>query len=190
MRSRLDFTTPGARAGQVREIRDDGTTFLEGHPFVYKVQVADTDDGPQVVGLEIRSPEGEAVPITPNDLRRIPLARLAHAAMAMRTGEALASIAEPGPSRFRSPETHDGEQPAKRPGRRGHPPEFYAQVAALWRAAHDPGRNWNGTIYAFIGKGMALHTGQQRASTNTVKKWVERARDLDLLTDESPREKG
>ncbi|MBF6262710.1 hypothetical protein IU443_07455 [Nocardia farcinica] len=194
MRSRLDFTTPGARGGQVREIRDaaradEATVILEGHPFAYTVRVADTDDGPQVIGLDIRSPEGEAVPITPNDLRRIPLARLAHAAMAIRTGEALALITEPGPTGFKNPEPRDGPPP-KRPGRRGHPPEFYAQVAALWRAAHDPARNVRGlSVHRYVSAEMAKATGQ-RASENTVKSWLRRARELDLLTEESPREKG
>lgn len=185
MRSRLDFVSKGARAGQVREIRDDGTVMLEGHPFVYRADVIETDDGPKVVGLHITSPDSEAVPLTPNDLRRINLDRLAHIAKAIRTGQIFALISEPNQvaGGFPEPERSPDSAPAKRPGRRGHPPEHYEQVAALWRAAHDPAQNPNGTVYAFISKSMALRTGQQRASTNTVKKWVERARDLELLTE-------
>ncbi|MGK8487586.1 hypothetical protein [Nocardia asiatica] len=162
---------------------------LEGHPFVYRVRVADTDDGPQVVGLEIRSPEGDAVPITSNDLRRIPLDRLAHAVAALRSGEAMSWLNEPGMGTFADPEPGD-RTPSKRPGRRGHRPEFYAQVAALWRSARDPARNVRGlSVHRFVSAEMAKTTGQ-RASENTVKSWLRRARDLDLLTEESPREKG
>lgn len=181
VRNRLDFIGPGARAGQVRELRDGGTVILEGHPFAYRVRVAEIDGQPRVIGLDIRSPDGQPTALTPNDLRRIPLDRLAHAAASLLTGDVLARLTEPGPSGFRHPEPAENA-PSNRPGRRGHTPEFYARIAELWHAAQDPTRNVRGlSIHRYISAEMTPTIGR-RVSENAVKSWLRRTRELGLLT--------
>ncbi|MEN4449994.1 hypothetical protein [Mycobacterium sp. SM3041] len=149
MRNRLDFIQPGTVAGQITTVsrlvgnshlryRDgpdgepiaeevpgvDTEITLSGHPFTYRVRAELTSDGPKVLELQVDSPDHD-VPITPDDMRKIAklLDRLAYAA----TNDVDVST-----SSFHRPE----QPPPKRPGRKGHGDEFYAEVAEIAKAAH------------------------------------------------------
>lgn len=121
----------------------------------------DTADGPRVVELHIDSPEHD-VALTAADLRKLAryLDRLASAA----TGR------DPAKPAFHKPE----KPPPKRPGRRGHPDSFYAQIATVAKQAHRD-RYWTGlSVRASI-------AAQRQVTPEVANKWLARARQLGYL---------
>lgn len=190
MRNRLDFVPKGMVGGQITSAaslmgydhtayRDgpDGTPIAEsipgvtvevtlaGHPHVYRVAAVDTQDGPAVTELWIDSPEHDT-PITADDLRRIAryLDRLAFAAVHP-------DRIHPGVARgFHEPE----RPPARRPGRRGHDPQHYADVAEFAKTAHrDRPRNGISVRQAVAAR--------WQVSVHTADKWLAHARRDGLL---------
>lgn len=193
-RNRLDFVGSGMVAGQIarvdllvspeyeglRDGRDDednfaaveytytlpgveAVIFLSGHPFAYRVRAIVGEDGrPQLAELHIDQPGGEPdVPITADDLRKLAkyLDRLAYAAV-------------DGPRNLASAKFHQPEK--KRPGRRGHGEEFYAEVAEYAKQAH---RNRHQTGES-VRESIAKHYNVTRDSAD---KWLARARKAGLL---------
>ena len=181
-RNRIDFVRPGTAAGDVAEVsilagrqhtrfRDgpDGTPIretipgidrqitLSGYPFVYGVRAIETADGPRVVELHIDSPEHD-VALTPADLRKLArhLDRLASAA---------AKNVDPAKPAFSKPE----KPPPKRPGRRGHPESFYAEIAKVAKQAHRD-RYWTGiSVRSSI-------AAQRQVTPDVANKWLARGR--------------
>jgi hypothetical protein len=185
-RNRLDFVRPGTVAGQVAEVRFlagnehthyrdgpncepiaytvpgvDTEVTLSGHPFIYRVRAITSQDGAQVAELHIDSPEHD-VPLTAADLRKLAryLDRLAYVAANRNEMVALLDSA-----RFHQPE----KAPPKRPGRRGHPDSFYADVAEFAKQVH---RERNGSGVS-VRAAVAAHYG---VTKNTADKWLARAR--------------
>jgi len=187
-RNRLDFVGPGNVAGQVRELkpgpsrthtgtRDDrdakgnlvpakytytlpgveATIWLHGHPFVYRVRAIDGEHGPQLAELYIHQPNGEAdVPLTADDVRKLAkyLDRLAYAAVH-------------GLSKVSSAEFHKPEK--KRPGRRGHGDEFYAEIADFARQAHRDRLQTGRSVRESIAE-------RYNVTRDTADQWLARAR--------------
>jgi hypothetical protein len=128
-RKQLEFIPPGVTVGEVQGVSGYSGVHpfgvdLYGHPFEYRIRTAEIDGASVVVELLIR-PSGHDVPITPQDLRRIPLKRLAAAAALFDQG------GEFDWTRFNTPE----KQPPCKPGPRGYGDEHYADVAQLARDA-------------------------------------------------------
>ncbi len=196
-RNRLDFVAPGAKAGQVRSITprqrkragfrdnpeggeplkfevavDVAEIGLQGHPFTYEVEVMQTADGPKVSGLRIESP-GHDVPLEAEDLHKLArlLDRLAHAGHAAATGQALTLLGQGQFDAFAEPER---VAPPKRPGGRGHPEEFYREVAELARQAHQDRARTGISAKEHIAK-------QYGVSPETVNTWLARARKRGYL---------
>ena len=116
----------------------------------------ETADGPRVVELHIDSPEHD-VALRPADLRKLAryLDRIASTAI---------TSAAPGKPAFHKPEK---PQP-KRPGRRGHPDSFYAEIAKVAKQAHRD-RYWTGiSVRASI-------AAQRKVTPEVANKWLARA---------------
>lgn len=183
-RNNLDFVRPGTVAGQVAEVRclagnehthyQDGPTgepivytvpgvdtavTLSGHPFIYRVRAITRQEGLQVVELHIDSPEHD-VPITPADLRKL-----------ARYLDRLAYTATSGLGLLDSPAFHEPEKPPrKRPGRRGHPDSFYADVAEFAKQVHRERDHDSGVS---VRAAIEAHYG---VTKNVADKWLARAR--------------
>lgn len=141
--------------GDVHTIRGTAygeTITLVGHDLHYEVTTVDTDNGPEVVALWIKGTKDR--PLRPDDLRRIPLRRLAKAAA---NWDWL----------FNNPNASAWGQPERRqPRPRQLGDEHYRQVADLARLAF---KNGEPRVRDFIAK--KLH-----ASPFTVDKWLAECR--------------
>ncbi|MFD6221251.1 hypothetical protein [Nocardia asteroides] len=164
-RKQLEFIPSWAKDGEVREISlQSGPrpmhVLLWGRPFAYEFAWESVDGVPRVVDLRVLSLL-PGVPVTQQDLRRIPLQRLASAgAMAMAGGEF-------DWNRFPRP---DARTPRK-PGPRGLGDEFYSEIATMARFAAEQ----HTSVRKFISErhGVTAHAAD---------KWLKECRKRGLLT--------
>jgi len=177
---------------------------LHDHAHTYEVAWVETDDGPAITDLRVSS--GDGTPITQASLRGINTSTLLRAAQRYDTAEhaeagrerraafdaALGdgSVDTSGVESLRFTESladamakhlPSGTPPrtTPRPGRGGRPKlsrEFLAQVAA-W--AHE-GRERNAAVYPYVSDRAAAILGHPVA-LDTVRGWIRRAKDADLL---------
>lgn len=135
---------------------------LAGHPFVYEIRTADTVHGTGVVELLISAPDAD-VPITQQDLRRIPLQRLAAvAAMFERGGEF-------DWTQLSTPE----KRPPQKPGPRGYDDEFYSEIARMAREAVSLKPKISARQHIASNRHVSKHTAD---------KWLKECRKRGFLT--------
>lgn len=166
---------PGQKRGDVAVIRDGPSrglpvrVFLAGHPCSYLVRAGRTPTGPVLLALQVEPLEGGI--ITAEDLRGIPVTRLAAAAVPfVHPADDQVPRADPGEfdwSRFAKPEKPERKAAGRPPT---HGPEHYAEVAEIARQAR-------------ANKESARHAIAARwtVAQSTADKWMRHARALGLL---------
>lgn len=149
-----------------------------GGRHTFRVKVADVEGEPQVVALEVLpafEADGETlrdgrtlsdVVITREVLRAVPMKRLASVATKVQRGHFLAAMREAASP----PEPH---------GKRSHPPEHYAEVAAVAQQARAAGASVR----------EAIHT-RWMVSHATADVWLRRAKDHGYLRGDLRKTKG
>lgn len=164
-RKQLEFVPSWAKDGEVREISlQSGPrpmhVLLWGRLFAYEFAWESVDGIPRIVDLRVLSLVPD-VPVTQQELRRIPLQRLASAgAMAMAEGEF-------DWNRFSRPDV----RPPQKPGPRGYEDEFFAGIAAMARVA------------AGNRVSVRKHISEQHSvSEHAADKWLKECRKRGLLT--------
>jgi hypothetical protein len=168
---------PGDATGDVSSVsgtRYGETIRLVGHDLDYEVTTVETDNGPEITHLWIKGSKDR--PITTDDLRRIPLRRLAKAAAEWTW---LAN----------NPNARAWGQPERRERRSsGLGDEHYQQVAEFARNAFQKG----------VQRVREATAEEFRASPFTVDKWLRECRnrgylqrgELQRRTRPNPNEKG
>jgi len=162
-RQRGKYGYSDGAVGDVDSVRDGRfgmVVTLLGHDLEYEVTTIETDGGPEITHLWIKGEPGR--PITTEDLRRIPVRRLASAAA--RWVDNFNAIGDRDPNQWSQPERAQ----TKRPRRVGD--EHYQQVAGLAQQAFKDGLKVRDTV------GRELN-----ASVYTVDKWLRECRDRGLL---------
>lgn len=159
------FTHPqrGDSIGDVSSVQDGKYGWnvrLVGHDFEYEVTTVDTDHGPEITHLWIKgSPDR---PITGDDLRRIPVRRLANAAG--RLFDNFNAIGEGNPNQWAQPERAQQNRP------RQYGDDHYREIAELAREA--------------VRKGVPVRDSIAAAkvvSPYTVDKWLRECRKRGYL---------
>ncbi|WP_433730150.1 hypothetical protein ACQP0C_02505 [Nocardia sp. CA-129566] len=164
-RKEREFIPPDAKAGDIRGFSmSEGRLWLAvhlyGHDFDYQIRTAEIDGVSHVVELLIR-PSDEDIPITPQDLRRIPLKRLAAATALFGHG-----------GEFEWERMNRPEKPVpSKPGPRGYGDEHYGEVAQLARDAVR--MSMSARQYISRSKHVTVHTAD---------KWLKECRKRGHLT--------
>jgi hypothetical protein len=154
----------GALAG-----KGGGWCRIEGGPVPVSLRLGKADDGR--LACTAVAFDGGDVEITARMLRSMPLGELVAIAAGERSDGASGEI-----HRWLIGETAEGGVTRVRPGPGGYPHEHYEQVAAAYRQA----------LTEAPRSPVKWLTEQLHASEPTVRRWVQRARDLGLLGASTP----
>jgi len=142
-----------------------GSVFMEGHDLTYTIRYATGDNGPEVVELHLKATNDR--PITSDDLRAIPLRRLAAYVAQMDDANTQHVTTGKGPDEWIEPEVG-------RSRKRQITDEFLLEVTQRARIAFRRGERVRDVL------AESFHT-----SPYTIDKWLAKARDAGHL---QPRE--
>lgn len=163
-RQRGRYSYVDGAVGDVDSVRDSEygmVVNLVGHPFDYVVTTVETDNGPEVTHLWIQGTKDR--PITTEDIRRIPLRRLAFAKA--RCWENNSTADETGEeTRWSQPERAQQRHP------RQYGDDHYQAVAAQARTAFKKGLKVRDTI-----------AKRYHVVPYTVDKWLRECRERGYL---------
>ncbi|MDN5917094.1 MAG: hypothetical protein L0I76_18660 [Pseudonocardia sp.] len=176
----VTFLQPAHQAELFREL-EEGRHWVafrgDELPLPVMLSLGRADDGRLIcTGLVLGAPTDELREVTSRSLRGVPISELIGAVTALRDDPGFAAF-----YRVALGLADDAaELPRSRPGARGYDREHFEMVAATYRAALGTAPNAPTRETA----------GRLHVSEATARRWVQRARDMDLLGQSHPGKAG